>query len=377
MRNFILLFRNTLRRSRTMTFLSLVLGSVLIILFSLMKTVVGTQFEGIPIGFSPMEETAVTQDLRRYLTDEMGMQVAESTDMAHLESELVERNIAAAVVVPEGFAESLLGDAPLTIRLVVLDDYENAAFVRGYLESYSAGLLFMAEAAAGDSARLAALLTDLPEHMPPMTVHSPDASSLNELTQKLAFRQMMGFYLMFAFLLALTTAFHLFDDRASGLYDRIRASTVHSKQYLLGVGGMGLVNAIALISPLYIYIAVTRPTIGLALWQAVSLSLLYALFVVGAALFAAMYLRTKNAIMTAIIAGSTIMCLMGGAYFPITTSPIFLQRLALITPQFWFMDAMEKLQENPDASWLWHIGILLLFSAAMYIPAMLKHRRKG
>ncbi len=130
-----ILFLNTLRRSRMILLAALCCGIALCFIYGLMAQLYGDEYEGIPVGLIAREETAVTRDFRRYLTEDLGMQVLESTDEEHLNTELVERHISAVVEVPAGFEAALLAGQPVPLLVSFLDDYANAAFVQAYLQN--------------------------------------------------------------------------------------------------------------------------------------------------------------------------------------------------------------------------------------------------
>jgi len=377
MKKAFLIFSNTLRRSWTMTIVALCCGAVMCVLFAFIDTLASGSFAGIPIGLSTHEDTVAANDLQVYLADELGMKVTQSDDIDYLNTELVERHIAAVVEVPVGFEAGLLAGNPPQIEARFLDDYANAAFVRGYLESYTASLAALATGADSSPEKLEEMITDMRDSMASVDTVALDSSSISALSQQNAFRSIVGFYMLFAFMLGLVSALQLFDDRRSGLYDRVKVSDVSTTEYLVGTCSVGLVNAVALIAPFFVYISVAEPSIGMHIWQVVSLCLLYAVFVVCVAVAAAVHLATKNSIIFAIISVGTIMCVMGGAYFPIDASPLFLQRLARATPQFWFMDAVNTLQEDPDASWWLNAVIIALFALFFFILAGIRFVRQG
>ena len=377
MKKTMLLLTNTLRRSKMILLVAVLCGMALILLFNLMSQMTGSYYVGIPIGLLAHEETAVTQDLRAFLGDEIGMRILESDDVDYLNSELVERHISAVVEIPAGFFAALFTEAPISLQISFLDDYANALFVEGYLESYGAGLAALVSGADGDPARLESILSAMADKQMPVNVEVTNSSSMKEITQQNAFRMILGFYLMFSFLLAFVTAFQIFDDRRNGVYNRIKVTRVRTPQYLSGVCLVGLLNTFCLIGPFIVFVMVTKPSIGMHLWQMGILCFLYALFVIGVALVAALFLKSKNAITAGIVGSSTIMCLLGGAYFPITTSPLFLQRLAMGTPQFWFTNAIEILQENPSASWWKNVLVILLSAILLFILAGVRYVSSG
>ncbi len=377
MKKTLILVKNALRRSRVFLLVSLLGGVLLCLTYVGMATLIGQEYEGIPIGFYPHEETAVTADLRGYLAGELGMKLTESADTQFLNTELVERHIAAVVEVPGGFETALLNGEAIPLQVSFLDDYANSAFVMGYLENYTAGLATLALGANGSAETLKTMMDGLQDAMMPLDIKQSDGEAHIEATQHNAFRQVAGFYLMFCFMLAFGLSTQLLDDRKKGLYARMKASNLRTLQYLAGTCVPNLLSAILLIAPFFVYVAATKQSTGIHIWQAAALCFLYALFVVAFAIVAAMYLNSRNAITAAIIGTATITCMLGGAYFPLATAPQFLQQLARATPQYWFMDALNSLQKDPASQWLLHAGIILLFGLLLFIVAGIRFVHGG
>jgi len=299
----------------------------------------------------------------------------ESADSDYLDSELVDRHVAAVVEVPDGYEESLLAGSPPALDVRFLNDYANAQFVRGYLESYAESLSTLALGADGSETRLQEMLASLQSDLVPVTAQPLDPSLLLRLSHQNAFRQFMGFYVMISSLLGIASALQLLDDRQTGVYNRVKVSAVRTTSYILGTSGVGIVNAVMLTAPFFVYTSVVGLDVGVRLWQAGALCLLYSLFVVGATLLAAMYLTTKSSVIAWIISLATIMSMLGGAFFPIATAPILFQNLARATPQFWFMDAVLSLQNDPDFSWGLNAGVIALFALLCFILAGIRFVR--
>ena len=385
MKKMLLIFTNSIRRSKTIILVAFLGGLALCVLFNLMNNLTDSYYQGIPVGFLAHEETDVTADFRSYMIDNLGMEVTELDDIDMLNTELVERRISAIVELPEGFETGLLSSDPETLAdgekkaLLVsfLDDYANAAFVQAYLENYTASIATLALGADGDPDVLHAMLLQAKEKDIPIHIETSTDTALIEITQKNAFRQALGFYLMFSFLLAISVAQQLFDDRQKGLYRRIKTSNVRSSEYITGVCLMGMICSIALVIPLILYIQIAGISTGMEIWQAILLCFIYAFFVVGFALASALFFKTKNSVLFIITITSTITSLLGGAYFPTSYAPEVFQQLSRITPQFWFIDAVEKLQENPNSPFAIQALIIALFALFCYILAGVRFAEGG
>lgn len=367
MKKAMLVFINAARRARWLLLVALIMGVGLCAAFGAMANLSGTQYGAIPVGFIAHESNATAEDLLFYLRQDLSMEVTVSDDIELLNTELVERHISAIVEVPAGFESALLKGEPVPLLVSFLDDYANAAFVKGYLESYTASIAMLAAGAQKSTDMFHQMLADAQQGSVPFSTTENQGIALDDMKQQEAFKSILGFYMMIAFLLGFLVAFQVFDDRQSGVFQRVRVSNLRSIQYIAGTCMLGVASAVCLICPFFVYLLVTRPSVGMGLVPAAVLCLLYALFAVGVSLFVSLYLSSKNAITAAIIATSTITCLVGGAYFPINTSPVFLQKLARATPQFWFIKAVDTLQENPQGSWGLYALVICLFALLFYI----------
>lgn len=368
MKKTFLLFANNLRRSRGITFAAILGGIALCLIFNTMISII-TSYDSVPVGLLAQEETPVSEDLRQYLTQELGMTITEGESREELSNTLVERRIAAIIEIPEGYQAALLDGEPKAILVSFLDDYANGMFIRSYLESYTSSLTTLSLGAQGQPAELATLLEETRKNSPTIETSRMEMSSLLEEKQQDAFQQVIGFYMVFSFLLGFGVSFQIFDDRKGGVYGRVKVSSVRSIQYVLSLCLVGLLNSLLLLGIFFIYLLVTGSVIGIALFIPLLLALLFSMFVVGLSLLLALYLNSRNAIVAGIIGISTIMSLLGGAYFPINTAPEFMQKLARLTPHYWMADAIRRLQVDPTASWWLNALILALFALICFVLA--------
>ena len=154
----------------------------------------------------------------------------------------------------------------------------------------------------------------------------------------------------------------ILDDRLSGVYSRIQVTPVKPIQYIIGSGIFGLILCLIQIGLYCGYIYFVDLQIGIPMWILVMLMSLFSLFTISFTIAISLAFESKNAIASIIMGFSTIGCILGGAYFPLDTSPKTLQNLARVLPQYWFMDVLRKLQADITANIYPNIIILVLFS---------------
>lgn len=369
MKKTFIIMLNSLRRSRGLLIISLIGGLALCLFFYQLANLVGQSYSKVSVGLLAGEDTKLTQDFRRYIKQDLEIEIVENRDISVLNTELVERHISAIIQLPEGFMQSVLKGSPIPLQVSFTDDYENGAFIQGYLENYMSGLRITALGAAGDETRLAELLEKTAENKIEISAVSAKGETMQALQQREAFGQIMGFFMQFSFFLAFGTAFQIMDDRKHGVFNRVKTTNVKTSEYLTGICLVGIISAFSLIAPFFIYLLAIKPDIGSGLLPAVVLALAFTLFVVGVAVACAMYFDSRNAVIACIIGVATIMSLLGSAYFPIESSPDILQKMARATPQFWFMDAVKNLQIDSGFHWWWNAGIILLFALFCFVLA--------
>ncbi|MDR0936094.1 MAG: ABC transporter permease [Oscillospiraceae bacterium] len=339
MRNIFIVFVNTIRRSKSAIAVTAAAGILLCVIFNLMLPLYATFSQpGLNLGLCVYNETAFSADFKAYLADDLRMKLTEKADYDELSKMLVDRKISGIIEVEND-----------EITATFLDDYANRAFVTAYLESY------LSAVSVNPNARATAI---------PLTITSANSKTAQEAQQG-AFRTSTGFFLSFSFILGLFIAWQIFNDRGGGVYSRVKASNMRTASYISGICLEGILCTL-LQSGIFIgYLAISGKDIGMNFWFAALLCLLYSLFVVGFSLFCALVFKSQGSIIATVVGGSSIMCMIGGAYFPIATAPEFMQKLARVVPQYWFSDAVDRLQSGAGAGF--HLLVLTLFALLTFI----------
>lgn len=365
-----ILFRQSVRRGRAVLFASLAVSLMLCMIFEFIGgSAAENKLGGIPVGIIDRDGSALSSDFLSYLEDEQGMELTTGMEYDALSSKLIERDISALVEIPEGFSGKFLSGEDGKLEMTVLGDYENAAFLNAYLDSYLSSVHILAQAAQGDQEEFDALLADFSSRSIPVAQNSASALTRDQINQREGFVSSMGFFVMLCFVVALALSNSVFDDRIKGLYQRIQVASVKPIQYIIGNSLFGILSCVFLVVLFFAYIGIKGYDIGVPFSAAVSLSILYILFVIGFAFAAALYMPSKNTITALTIGSATIASILGGAYFPIDTSPAILQKLALLTPHYWFVDALRKLQESPNTQWGINALAIFLFALLCFLLA--------
>jgi ABC-2 type transport system permease protein len=169
------------------------------------------------------------------------------------------------------------------------------------------------------------------------------------------------------FALGLIFSFMIIDDRKNGVYNRITVTPVKPVHYIAGNSIFGFILLMTEVLIYCAYIAIMDIDIGFPVYKLLCLMLLLSLFVTCFVVGASILIKSKSGMMVLIMAYSTIGSILGGGYFLIEMAPEKLQKLARILPQFWFMDALNKLMDNADANISSNIIIMALFTVLAFL----------
>jgi ABC-2 type transport system permease protein len=131
---------------------------------------------------------------------------------------------------------------------------------------------------------------------------------------------------------------------------------------------VGLVMALLTVILPMIYLVVSGIDVGAPLLVLIVMILIYSVFVVAFGMLVGLSLPSFNSMIFALIAVGQVMSMLGGAYFPIDSSPEIFQKIALITPQYWCMNAVHSYQNDAGSnSWLLGFGIIALMAALCFV----------
>jgi ABC-2 type transport system permease protein len=363
-----LILVSSLQRMKALVLASFFAG----LLLGLILIIVTNQFTGfdtpVRIGYLDNDSSAVSKDLENYLTESLGMELVRG-DVSELESELVDKKISAIIEVPSGFEKALLKNTDRALLVTHMDDYANRALLQSYLESYTASVQILANYSSGDAAQFKSLLLDVQKEQPTIKIVKLDEQLLKWEQDWELFILLFGFFVMISALVTVGVATTVFEDRVNRTFQRVQASGVVAASYVFGVCAAGFIAAFIMVVVFVTFCALKGLVMSANLIPILLLSLLFVLFSVAFALVCGLLCKSRNSCYWLILAVSTIFCLLGGAYFPITYAPQILQQVARITPQFWLVDGIRNMAAGQSDAWILPACILSLFSLLCFLVA--------
>lgn len=364
MTNIWLLLRANLKRNKTALVLAAAGAAVLcFILYAMGNLVTDLTVSKISVGILDRDNSILSADFKNYLTNQLDYRILESQDYDKLSSELIDRHISVIIEIPEDFYEQFAAGSSSELTITSLEDFENAAFVQAYMNNYLNSIRILSSGAAGKKEVFDHFLKDYNKNETAVAKEAAASEDTAQMKEQDGFINSIGFYLMMIFVICVVLSYMLLDDRHSGVFSRIQITPVKPLQYILGSGIFGFFLCLLQIAIYCGYIYLADINTGIPLPVLIALMTLFSVFAVCFALAISLAAGSKNTVTSIIIGFSTIGCILGGAYFPLNLAPKNLQNLARILPQFWFMDALRKLQENVTANLAPNFIILGLFAA--------------
>ncbi len=362
MKNILIITLANIKRNIIGLLLSLI-GAIALcaILYSMGALITNLTTASVSVGLLDYDKSILSDDFKQYLTKDLKYNLVEEFNYDELSMLLIDRNISIIIEIPEKFfAQTLNGDSS-EITVTSLDDYENSAFVKAYINSYMNSIRILAAGSGNDAAAFGELLKNAHKEEISLTRTSAAKIDLEMMKGKSGFINSIGFFLMFIFTISILVAFLVADDQMNGVFNRIQITPVKPIQYVIGTGLFGMLLCIIEVGIFSGFIYLKDIKTGVPVGIIVLLMVLYSLFTVCFSMLVALANKSKNAITAIIIGASTIGCILGGAYFPLDMAPKTMQNMARILPQYWFMDAFRRLQENTSTNIVPNVIILLLY----------------
>lgn len=380
MKNIALIFKNSVLQNKLMVFLAVVAAAFMCFQFWGLSKDVSSKYtiHTVIVGVcdhSPEQNKTLTENLKGYFEDTLEMKVIEK-DYDFLSKDLIDKNISAIIEIPTGFYKSAANGDPQKLELTTLGDYENAAFVEAYLDSYMSGISVLSKAANGDEKLFSEMLSSqkLPNEI--KIAESNTAVDKKALTNG-AFRSAIGFMTCMIAAITVMISRQIMSERNLGTYDRMKCSSIKPSEYVLGVSVFGFICC-TLMNALFIAFAyLTSDCISVPLGVAFGAMELFGLFSVGLSTVFGLLINSSMALMTVGVGYATIGSMLGGAWFPISEDLGAVGNISKITPQYWLMDMMRGFEGGADVNILPNMCVIALAAVLTYLVSAVIFTRKS
>lgn len=361
-----LIFQNGIRRSLLLIPLSAFIIIIMSICFLCGRSVFNPSVDKyIPIGIVDEDKSMLSEDMIHFMEEKLQWSVTATKSYEKLTQMLLDCDVAVILEIPKGFQDSMMSGEVKEIMVTVLDDYENEAYTKTYLNNYLARTLLLVEAANGDKAKLAKLLEKTnTEEMEIVTVIGNEENKKKEADETgLSF--MVGMFTLFGFGLTMFMGILLIEDKRNGTLKRIQVSSIKPAAYIGGLALANLCMAVLCIAGIGIMLLSFGLESNVPIWLVMIVLFLYIVFCIGFSLMAALLSNSAYLFSTIGISFISITNIIGGAYIPIKGS-IF-SRFSVFTPQNFIMNIIRGLAENKNYSYITDICVLFLMILLIYL----------
>ena len=152
MKNTCMLVKSYLKRNRLAVILSIICGLLLCFLIFLMGSFVeDVLLSKHQVGVMDYDNSILSKDFKSYLTEELNYELIEHDSYDYLSEMLIDKSISSIIEIPEGFYDTFASGRDGNIIITSTDDFENAAFLEAYMNSYLAGIRLLSVSAEGSS----------------------------------------------------------------------------------------------------------------------------------------------------------------------------------------------------------------------------------
>ncbi|HWT76856.1 MAG TPA: ABC transporter permease [Mobilitalea sp.] len=362
MKNIIRLTITNMKSNRLAVILSVAGAVILCMMLTMLGNMIaGRKTANISVGFLDYDRSVLSEDFKNYLAEDLHYHVIENLTFDQLSAELIDKKLSVIIEVPKDFYQEYASGKEKNVMITTMDDYENAAYVKVYINSYLSSISVLSKGASGNTKTFDQLLTDYSRKDIPVTQTAVTLDMKSYADQE-GFINSIGFFLMFIYAVSVIVSFMVLDDRLLGVYTRIQAAPVKPVQYIVGTGIFGLILCLIQVGLYCAYILVMDIHTGVPVHVLSLMMSLFSLFTISFTLAVAVMISSKNAMVSIIFGFAICGCILGGAYFSLELAPKTMQNIARILPQFWFMDAFRRLQTDVSADIYPNIVILVLFS---------------
>lgn len=366
MRNIKTFFLLSIKRNRASILAAIAIGITMCFLQTFVGGNINEDYDHMTVAIVDHDKSRLSETLISYLKDTIGIQIFEKgTDEEYREA-LLNRDISAIIKIPENYEESAIANGKLDrMEISTINNYANEAFLKAYLNGFLGCADLAAQSAAGDTGLFHTLLAQMKVSKDDITVISADKELAEKSASSEGFQLIMGFYLNFIFYIGLFVAIMILSDRLDGVFRRIQGTPTKPYQYMVGSTlyslVIGMVSALIYIAFLYI----THIHVGVPLWITAYLLIIIVVIVIGISLIFALLVKTRIGIVISIYGVGCIAALLGGAYFPTDYAPELMQRISMMTPQYWIMDIVRNMQT--DSSYNPTGAMLIIFMYAILL----------
>lgn len=318
------------------------------------------------------------QTITKSVIDSVGRQ--DSMIVSEIEENEINQLIAAgdldaAIILPAGFAQSLIVGKPAKIKIVSIKGTQVTGHVKASLDQHINNMALIGKVAKGDKAKFETLYEGFQTTDFRLSAEKVEDQSVNYNKTN----QSVGYLLVLMLVSASNLSGILIKERENRTYYRLLSSPINPRTYVLSNIIVNLTMMMLQIAmTLLIMINIFHVDPGIPYWSMFLILVLFALVAIGLSLVVVAFSSSSSAasgMQNMILIPSS---LLSGCMFPLELMPATMQQLAHFLPQYWLLDTFSNLQQGISMGQLsLNLIILIAFSVALSLIAVYKFGRNN
>lgn len=318
------------------------------------------------------------QTITKGVIDSVGRQ--DSMIVSEIEENEIKELIAAgdldaAIILPAGFAQSLIVGKPTNIKIVSIKGAQVTGHVKASLDQQINNMASIGMVVKGDKAKFETLYEGFQTTDFRLSEEKVEDQSVNYNKTN----QSIGYLLVLMLVSASNLSGILIKERENRTYYRLLSSPINPRTYVLSNIIVNLTMMMLQIAmTLLIMINIFRVDPGISYWSMFLILVLFALVAIGLSLVVVAFSSSSSAasgMQNMILIPSS---LLSGCMFPLELMPATMQQLAHFLPQYWLLDTFSNLQQGVSMGQLsLNLIILIAFSVALSLIAVYKFGRNN
>ncbi|HEX2947490.1 MAG TPA: ABC transporter permease [Clostridia bacterium] len=373
MRNILLIITNNLKVSfrKKGNIIVYIFLPLLGVLFS-MLIFSGAGNPALKVGVADADKSTLSADLKGIMQNREGFAVSDTAE-GQINKKLLESELDAAVIIPEGFGKSVYDGQIKNIEVVSLKGQATTAWLEQMLNSHIGSLLRLSAAAGGDSAKFDKMYSQQKNELIKLDVVKLE----DNVSSKNMTLTAIGLLIMFMMLGTSFTSMLILKEKRNRTYHRICSAPVNAWKYILANAVTSLI--ITIIQILFIQLAMKylfRIDTGIGDVEMFIILLMFGLVSIGVGLVVTAFSSSSYMASTLSSLIMTPTCMLGGCFWSVSMMPEFMRKLSYFMPQRWAMEALEKLQAGDGISGVYlNLFVLFAFALALMLISAYKFSR--
>lgn len=373
MRNILLLIANNLKvsfrkKGNIVVYIFLPLVGVLFSMF----VYSGAGASALRVGVADNDRSALSADLKGVIQGREGFNVSDVTE-TEINEKLLESDLDAAIVIPEGFGKSIHDGTVKKVDVVSLKGQSTTVWLEQMLNSHIDSLSRLSKASGGDTAMFDKMYAQQKTDLIKINV----VKLKDKVTSKNMTVAAIGFLIMFMMLGTSFTSMLILKEKRNRTYHRICSAPVNSWKYILANALTSLI--ITIIQILTIQLAmkyVFHIDTGVGDVEMFVILLMFGLVAIGVGLVVAAFSGSSYMASTLSSLIMTPTCMLGGCFWSVGMMPEFMRKLSYFMPQRWAIEAFEKLQAGDSMAGIYlNLFVLFAFALALMLISAYKFSR--